>query len=257
MARGVDDVALLYSVLVRREPAGSVAPPTVAYAVNWRTGHAPTDAHVDAVVAWLEDAGVRVVRRELAEPGDEQHKDEFTVMLGEFRDDFSAYLADRPGVGVRSLADVIAYEDEHADVEQTFFGHDIFNMAAASGGRAGADYADARRRNLAWAVETCLTPGLEGVDAVVAPAFAPTWKTDLIVGGHPGQASVATIAPAIAGWPILSVPVGLIHDLPVGLAVLGRPNSEDVLLEVARRVEGVVAAASPLGRPGFIAARRG
>ncbi len=257
MARSVADVALLYAVLTGREVARASEAPTVAFATNWRTGHAPTDAHVDEVVAWLEGTGVRVVRRDLSEPGDEQHKDEFAVLLAEFFDDFSAYLADRPGDGARSLAEVIAFEDEHADVEQPFFDHDIFTMAVASGGRAGPEYAEARRRNLAWAVETCLTPGLEGVDAIVAPAFAPTWKTDLIVGGHPGQASVATTAPAIAGWPILSVPVGLIHELPVGLAVLGRPNSEDVLLEVARRVEGVVADASPLGRPRFVEARRG
>jgi len=257
MARNVADVALLYHVLADRGPSPVPGRLSVAFATNWRTGHPLTDAHIERVVGWLEAAGVTVVARELAEPSPVEEADELAVLLAELRDDLTAYLAQRPGPGVRSLAEVVAYEDAHADVEQPYFGHDLFTAALDTGGRAGAAYAETRRRNLEWAVATCLTPGLEGVDAIVAPAYGPSWKTDLVVGGHPGPASVATMAPAIAGWPIMSVPAGLVQELPVGLAVIGRPHSEDTLLAVAARVEEVVAAHAPMPRPFWYPERRG
>ncbi|MDE3065491.1 MAG: hypothetical protein KGJ36_07465, partial [Acidobacteriota bacterium] len=255
-ARTVADVALLYEVLAA---AAATAPARlkVAHATNWSTGHPLTDAQVERVVGWLADAGVEVVSREIAEPSPSDGEDELAVLVAELADDLSAYLAARPGEGVHSLADVVAFEDEHAEVELAYFGHDLFTMALASGGRAGPAYAEARRRNLDWAITTCLTPALDGVDAVVAPAYGPSWKSDLVVGGHPGPASVATMAPAIAGWPILSVPAGLVQGLPVGLAVIGRPGSEGTLLEVARRAESVVERHAPLPRPSWAQARRG
>jgi amidase len=257
MARSVADVQLLYTVLAARSPVAPPGHPRVAFATNWLTGHPLTDSHIARVVEWLEESGVAVEPRELAVPAETEGNDELAVLVAELYDDLSAYLADRPGDGVHSLADVIAYEDAHADVEQRYFGHDLFLKALESGGRAGPAYAEARARNLEWAVTTCLTPGLEGVDAVVAPAYGPSWKSDLIVGGHPGPASVATTAPAIAGWPIMSVPAGLVQGMPVGLAVLGRPDSEFTLLDIARRVEEVVSTNAPQGRPRWTDARRG
>jgi len=121
-------------------------------------------------------------------------------------------------------------------------------MAVDSGGKSGASYVEARARNLAWAIDTCLVPGLEGVDVTIAPAYGPSWKSDLAVGGHPGPASCATMAPAIAGWPILCLPIGLVKDCR-------RPrhhrpsHSEWTLIEAARRIEALVAATSPLPAP--------
>ena len=59
------------------------------------------------------------------------------MLLAELLDDLGAYLADRAGDGVRSLADVILYEDEHAEIEQRYFGHELFLEAVETGGRAG------------------------------------------------------------------------------------------------------------------------
>lgn len=256
MGRRVDDVALLYQVLSATLPA---YPADVRFAVatNWRTGHPLTDQRFDDLVEALERAGHSITRREIAQPGPEQFEDELTVLVAELRDDLGAYLQSRPGPGVSSLADVIAFEDEHADVEQVYFGHEHFVAAEASGGRSGVAYAPARARNLEWAVETCLTPGLADVDVIIAPAYGPSWKSDLVVGGHPGPASVATTAPAIAGWPIMSVPMGLVQDLPVGLALIGRAHSEWTLLQAARRVELVVATHFAQPRPSWRTAQRG
>ncbi len=256
MGRRVDDVARLYGVL-----AASDAPAErtlrLGVAANWRTEHPGTDALFDEVVAALRDAGHDVAVRDVALPGDQEGADELTVLLAELVDDLGAYLRGRPGEGVSSLADVVAFEDAHASVELAHFGHDLFVQALATGGRAGEAYASARQRNLAWAIQTCLEPGLADVDVLLAPAYGPSWKSDLAVGGHPGPASVATMPAAIAGWPILSVPMGLVHDLPVGLAILGRANSEWTLIEAARHVEAVVDARGGVSRPFWSAPTRG
>jgi amidase len=257
MGRSVDDVALLYGVLSQSTAPNAIPTPTFAVATTWRTGHPQTDRLFDDVVASLRDGGLSIIDREAALPGEAEGNDEAAVLFAELFDDLSEYLAERPGEGVRSLADVVAYEDEHRDREQVYFEHENFLTSIMSGGRAGGLYADARRRNLEWAIDTCLTPALADVDLLIAPAFGPSWKSDLIVGGHPGPASPATTAPAIAGWPILSMPLGLIGGLPVGLAIVGRANSEWTILEGARRIEGLIHQRTPMPLPSWSPASRG
>jgi Asp-tRNA(Asn)/Glu-tRNA(Gln) amidotransferase A subunit family amidase len=99
-------------------------------------------------------------------------------------------------------------------------------------------------------VTTCLGPALDGADVLLAPAYGPAWKSDLAVGGHGGAVSSWVTTPAaIAGWPIMSVPIGLVQGLPIGLALIARPGEEELLLAAARHVEAVVAGTSPLPRP--------
>jgi len=257
MGRSVDDVALLYGVLSQSTAPDEIPPPTFAVATTWRTGHPQTDRLFDDIVASLRDGGLSIIDREAALPGEAEGNDEAAVLFAELFDDLSEYLAERPGEGVHSLADVVAYEDEHRDREQVYFEHENFLTSIMSGGRAGGLYADARRRNLEWAIDTCLTPALADVDLLIAPAFGPSWKSDLIVGGHPGPASPATTAPAIAGWPILSLPLGLIGGLPVGLAIVGRAHSEWTILEGARRIEGLIHQRTPMPLPSWSPASRG
>jgi amidase len=174
------------------------------------------------------------------------------------KDDLSSYLAGRAGEGVLSLADVIAFELEHAATELAHFGHEFFTQAVATEGRAGQDYRDARARNVAWAVETCLTPALQDVDVLLAPSYGPAWKSDLTLSGHQSAvASCATMPAAVAGWPIANVPMGLVGGLPVGLAILGRAHDEWKILSAARAVEAIVTATTPLGRPAFATPTRG
>lgn len=257
MGRTVADVALLYGVLSATSAPDVATAPSIASATNWRTGNPETDQLYDDLVALLSESGLSVTARELALPDEQTFQDELTVMLAELVDGMSAYLTDRPGEGVHSLADVIAYEDEHRDIEQVYFGHDLFTKAIDIGGTNTPAYVEARPRNLAWAVDTCLSPGLDGVDVLIAPAYGPSWKSDLAVGAHPGPASCATMAPAIAGWPIMCIPLGLVQDLPVGLAIIGRANSEWTILEAARRIEALIAEHSPLPMPYWNLPRRG
>ena len=92
----------------------------------------------------------------------------------------------------------------------------------------------------------------------MAAAYGPAWKSDLPVGGHGGAVSSWVTTPAaIAGWPVMSVPIGLVQGLPIGLALIGRPGEEWTLLEAARTVEAVVAATTPLPRPDWKRPTRG
>ena len=152
---------------------------------------------------------------------------------------------------------MIAFEREHAETELAYFGHELFEQALTTGGRGGDAYHPARARNLAWATTTCLEPALDGVDVLLAPTYGPAWKQDLHIGEH-GVAAPTTCAPAIAGWPIATVPMGLVRGLPVGLGIIGRPGSEATIVAVARAIEATVDLGSdPTYRPSFAAPRRG
>ncbi len=259
LGRSVDDVARLFAVLSGCDRTGAAGPaPTLVHATNWRTGHDPTDRLVDEVIARLRDEGGPVQERVVPIPAPTDEDDELTVLLAELVDDLGTYLAHRPGDGVRSLAEVVEFELAHPEVELAHFGHELFDRAVASGGRAGAAYAGARERNLRWAVHTCLEPALDGADVLAAPAYGPAWKSDLVVGGHANAAaSCATFPAAVAGWPIISVPIGLVGGLPVGLALIARPGAEWTLLDAARRIEALVATVDPIPRPSWSRPGRG
>jgi len=257
MARCVDDVARLYAVLSGTRGRDVPDSPRLVEASTWRTGHHGTDVHFDVVMELVRGNGLRVGRRDAALPGPGDYDDELMVMLCELRDDMDAYLGARPGPGVKSLAEVVAFEDQHASVEQRYFGHEFFLRALAGGGCDTQEYRDARSRNVRWARDLCLRPVLEDYDVVLAPSYGPAWKSDLVNGDNAKFVSPSIMAAAVSGWPIISVPMGLVEGLPVGLTLVGRPHSEWTLLMVARQVEAVLWRHGVVSTPTWRAAGRG
>ncbi|CAB4860408.1 unannotated protein [freshwater metagenome] len=259
MGRTVTDVARLFSVL-SGQPLKYNQDKELRFvaAINWRTGHAATDQAFETLVLNLRASGELILDREVAIPGEQEEADEITVLIAELGEDLSLYLASRPGVGVTSINEVIAYEDEHFAIEQPHFGHEFLKMAAAAGGRSTNEYRDARVRNLTWAVETCLSPALADADILIAPAYGPAWKSDLTIGGHASaMSSGSTMPSAVAGWPLASLPIGLVDGLPIGITISGRPHDEWTILAAARRIEAVVGATVQLPRASFLPPQRG
>ena len=242
MARRASDVAILLEVAgsvvgVAERVAQGVHGLRVGVARDWRTGHPATDSLFEEIVEEIRGSGVEVTDVSPALPHDGVHADELTVLLCELKDGMDHYMRSRGPGGPQNLAEVIAYEDAHAETEQAHFGHEFFERAMGLGGCGSDAYREARARNLAWALETCLEPVMDGVDLLIAATYGPAWKSDLILGGHPAAASPATTAPAIAGWPIATVPMGTAEGLPVGLGIIGRPGSEALMLALGAAVE--------------------
>jgi amidase len=192
------------------------------------------DHLVEEAVAALRDGGAEVVdpveiatRQALNQPS-------FQVLLYEFKADLDAYLAALgPAAPVRSLADVIAFNQTNADREMPYFNQDLMIRAQEKGPLTEPEYLEARALALRLAREEGIDKTMREhrLDAIVAPTGGPAWLTDLVNGDHfsGGSSSPA----AIAGYPNVTVPMGDVFGLPVGLSFFGAAWSEPVLLRIA------------------------
>ncbi|HJQ53122.1 MAG TPA: amidase [Gemmatimonadaceae bacterium] len=163
---------------------------------------------------------------------------EFDVLLYEFKADLNAYLAGLgPKAPVRTLADIIAFNDAHKDQEMPFFGQDIMTKAEAKGPLTDKAYLDALAKNHKRSRDEGIdaTMAKNKLDAIIAPTGGPAWVTDLVNGDH-FTGGYSTMS-AVAGYPHVTVPMGFVRELPVGLSIFGGAWSEPVLIRFAYAYE--------------------
>jgi amidase len=247
MARSVRDVALMFSAMVAADPADTATVGAVAHdyaaglstsalsglriAVVRPTMSVPLAARFDAALAVLKAAGaelVEVKRPKLDGMGDA----EFTVLKTELKADLNAYLAGTPAaVTTRTLDDVIAFDTANATTEMPFFAQETFEAAAKTKGLDDPAYKTARATSLRLA-------GVEGIDAMlkaagatvlVEPTYGAAWLSDPVHGDQSDGPSSSEL-PAIAGYPNLTVPMGLVGGLPVGLSFIATRNGDATVL---------------------------
>jgi amidase len=196
------------------------------------------DRLIDRSVAAMKDAGAIIIDPANLPTHGKFDEGEFEVLLYEFKDGLNKYLAGLgPSAPVKSLADLIAFNEKHAAEELPYFGQDIFIKAQKKGRLSDRAYRTALRNNR----RLTRIEGIDAVmkrhrlDAIVAPTGGPAWLTDLINGDHFGGGSSS--APAIAGYPNITVPMGFVFDLPVGLSFFGRAWSEPTVIRLAYAFE--------------------
>ena len=163
---------------------------------------------------------------------------EFEVLLYEFKADLNTYLAGLgPQAPVRSLKDIIAFNERNRAREMPYFGQDIMEKAEAKGPLTSKAYLQALRKNHLLT----RTQGIDFImkkhrlDALIAPTGGPPWPTDWLNGDHfTGGYSSAS---AVAGYPHITVPAGYVFGMPVGLSFFGGAYSEGKLIKMAYAFE--------------------
>jgi amidase len=200
--------------------------------------HRGVDRLFEAALAVFKDHGAVLVDPVDLTTEDNLKDAEITVLTYEFKADLNAYLAALgPNAPVKSLADVIAFDEQNRDRELFLFGQETMVRAQAKGPLTTPEYvrALARCRRFSRAQGIDLVVSRHRLDAIVAPTATPPRPIDF-VNGDGGGADVTTPA-AVAGYPHLTVPMGYVMGLPVGLSFFGRAWSEPVLIKAAYAYE--------------------
>jgi amidase len=208
-----------------------------------------TDVALDQALAVLRAQGAEIV--EIKDfGGPKERPKQLEVLLSEFKVGLNAYLATTPtSVTTRTLADVIAFNKANPR-ELSLFGQDLFEKAEATKGLNDPDYKKARDQGIAYAGKNGIDRLLEAnkVDALIGPTVAAAWPIDAVHGDqYPGGG--AGYLAAIAGYPHLTVPMGQVKGLPVGLSFIGPKWSEALLLGLGYAFEQ---ARGPLPGPRFL-----
>jgi amidase len=262
MARTVRDAALLLAAMAGVDPEDPV---TAQIPAAWRHDYfaaltarldpgALRGAHIGVarnlfgfdprVDALMEDAlsAIAEAGATLVDPAELPHRGEYddaewTVLTYEFKADLERYLATRPETGMRTLADLITFNQAHREREMPWFGQEIFEQCAELGPLTEPEYREA----LATCRRLSRDEGLDRViaehrlDALVAPTGGPAWLTDWVNGDSYGGGY--STASAVAGYPHVTLPAGFVFGLPVGLSFFGPAWSEPALLGFAHAFE--------------------
>jgi amidase len=203
-------------------------------------GYSPkTDALINAAVERMRELGAVIV-----DPADIPTTEQMStteaetiVMLYEFKADLNAYLANLQETPVHTLADIIAFNNAHANEEMPYFGQELFEKAQETLSLDEVTYrnalAETRRLSREEGIDAVMKA--HQLDALVMPSCSPSWCIDLVNGDHfLGSSSQPA---AMAGYPAISVPAGFVHGLPVGITFMGGAYSEPKLIKLAYAYE--------------------
>jgi amidase len=258
MARTVRDVAILLSVMAGVDPedaataesAGKIFPDYTKFldlaglkgarlgVVRKYFGFSDAgDQLMDTLLGEMKKAGAEIVDPAEIPTIGKFDDSELTVFYYELKADLAAYLGRRGSSSVKSLKDVIDFNEANRGREMPYFGQDLFLKSEQKGPLTSKEYLDALAQNhqLSRAEGIDLVMDKFKLDALVAPTGGPAWITDLVNGDH--SAGGSSSAAAVAGYPNINVTAGNLWGLPVGISFFGRAWSEPTLLKIAYSFE--------------------
>ena len=255
MARTVKDAAILLGALagvdekdaVTRQQEGKVKKDYSVYCVadglkgqrigierSYLKGHEAVVALYQEAIATMKQQGAEIIEVELLAPIRELGSTEFTVLQYEFKDGLNKYLANVSGV--KSLADVIAFNSKHEGRAMPYFKQETLESSQAKGELDSKEYVDALASSTSARKIIDDLLSLHRLDALVATTTGPACCTDLVLGNYGSGFSFSSPA-AKAGYPHITVPMGAVQGLPVGLSFVSGAYQEAALIALAYSYE--------------------
>jgi amidase len=208
--------------------------------------HPGLDRSAEEAIAALRSVGAEVIDPVKLSAMKDMEEPELEVLLYEFKADLDAYLAGLgPSAPIRSLADAIEFNEKHAAEEMPIFGQELFLKAQAKGPLTDPAY----RRALSRCRRISRDQGIDAImskhrlDALVAPTNSPAWLVDPVLGDH--YVGSSSSPAAVAGYPSITVPAGLVDGLPVGLSIFGSRLAEQRLIDLAAALEQAMKVRKP------------
>ncbi len=259
MARTVEDAAILLDTVAGADPRDPVTQATrgqcdvgyardldpqglrgtrIGIARNFFEVHRGVDRLMDSCLDVLRELGATLVDPANIETAGKWRESELEVLLYEFKHDLNAYLASLGSAApVKSLAEVIAFNELHADDVMPHFGQELMELAQEKGKLTEKAYLKALEANLRLSRDEGIDETLRkhGLDAIVAPTGGPAWLIDTVHGDY--GISGCSSPPAVAGYPHVTVPAGYVEGLPIGLSFFGGAWQELRLIRLAHAFE--------------------
>ena len=201
----------------------------------------PSDKRVkalfDEAVADLKAQGAEVIEDVKFDHNREWGSPSYQVLLYEFKADLNKYLAEHPKAPSRTMAEIIEFNKANAEKEMPWFGQEIFETAVEKGDLKTEEYLEALKNSKLFAGKEGIDKVMEehNLDAIIAQTNGPAWTIDWLNGDHfsGGSSSPA----AISGYPNITVPMGFVKGLPIGISFFGKAWSEGKLIEIAYAYE--------------------
>jgi amidase len=201
--------------------------------------HPQVDELFKEAVELMKSKGAVMVDPVKFEGGKAMGESSYQVLLYEFKADLNRYLSWHPLAPVKSLEEIIAFNESQKNKELPWFGQDIFKQAQAKGDLTTQEYlkalADSKRLAQSEGIDKVMKE--HNLDAIIAPTNGPAWSIDWVNGDHFSGSSSSY--PAIAGYPNITVPMGTVQGLPVGISFFGKAWSEPVLIKIAYAFEQI------------------
>jgi len=255
MARTVTDAAILLGALTgidSRDPAtekiqgkaymdytkfldsNGLQGARIGVARNYFGFNEKVDQIMEASIAVMKNLGAEIIDPTNIATAEQLHYSKSDVLFYEFKANLNAYLTGLgPNAPVRSLGDIIKFNEDNREKIMPYFGQERMLMAQEKGPLTDSTYIEALQSSKKLARDE----GIDAVmrehqlDAIVAPSGKPAWMTDWI-NGDPGSSGSSSPA-AVAGYPNITVPAGYIFGLPIGINFFGGAYEEPKLIKLA------------------------
>ena len=259
MARTVEDVAIMLTVLVSADPedlfsimnsneipadytkfldVNGLQDARIGVARNFfgRNGH--VDKIMENAISIMKSKGSIIIDPTDITSVDNLSEPEYLVLLYDFRHDLNEFLSEFVPDGFpQTLEDLIEFNDQNKEKVMPYFGQEIFMMADEKGSISSEEYKTALKKCHRLAREEGIDKVMKEnqLDAIIAPSGGPAWYSDYINGDHStgGSSSPA----AVAGYPNITVPAGYVFGLPVGISFFSKRFQEPTLLKLAYSFE--------------------